>query len=237
MSSQPPAKENGFLNIIFNILIPILILNKVSRYIGPLYALYLALAFPLGYGIFDLLKRKKMNIFSLLGLLNVLLTGGLAVLQLGGIWFAVKEAAFPALVGLFVLGSSFTRRPFIETLFLNPSMMNINLLEQRLEEHGKQKEFHLHLRQATVWLALSFALSAILNFALARTIFVPIDPSLKGEAYSMVLNEQIAKMTTWSMAVIMVPSMIFLMGVFMYLFKGIKKHAGLTMEELLHEGR
>ena len=178
-----------------------------------------------------------MNVFSVLGLINVLLTGGLAVLQLGGIWFAIKEAAFPALVGLFVLGSSFTRRQFIETLFLNPSMMNVALLEQRLEEHGKQKEFHLHLRQATMWLSLSFALSAILNFVLARKIFLTIDPSLNAEAYSLALNEQIAKMTTWSMAIIMVPSMIFLIGVFMYLFKGIKRHAGLTMEDLLNENR
>lgn len=237
MTKETPQKENAFLNLIFNILLPVLILNRLSKFIGPLNALILALAFPLAYGAYDLVKRKKMNAFSVLGLLNVLLTGGLAVLGLNGFWFAVKEAAFPTLVGIFVLGSAFTKRPFIETLFLNPAMMKVDLLEQRLQEHGKQAEFHLHLKNATIWLSLSFAFSAVLNFVLARRIFINIDPSLSAEAQSLVLNDQIAQMTTWSMAVIMVPSMIFLMGVFWYLMRGIKKHARISMEELINEGK
>lgn len=235
MSIETEKKENGFLNLIFNIVLPVLILNKLSKYLGPFAALVLALAFPLGYGAYDLIKRKKTNAFSILGLLNVLLTGGLAVLGLHGFWFAIKEAAFPTLVGLFVLGSAFTKRPFIETLFLNPSIMKVDLLEQRLAEHGKQVEFHDHLRKATMWLSLSFAFSAACNFILARRIFVNIDSTLSSEAQSLLLNDQIAQMTTWSMAVIMVPSILFLLGIFWYLMKGIKEYAHLTTEELMRE--
>lgn len=235
MSKQEPPKENGLLNIIFNIVLPVLILNKLSKFIGPFWALILALAFPLGYGAYDLIKRKKFNAFSALGLLNVLLTGGLALLGLNGFWFAVKEAAFPALVGLFVVGSAFTKKPFIETLFLNPALMKVDLLEERLKENGKQKEFHDHMKKATIWLSLSFVFSAICNFVLARQIFTEIDPTLTADVQSTVLNEQIAKMTTWSMAIIMVPSMIFLLGIFWYLMRGIKQHSGLSTEELLKE--
>lgn len=233
--TQNPPKENGFLNILFNIVLPVLILNKLSKFIGPLAALVLALAFPLGYGAYDLIKRKKTNAFSALGLLNVLFTGGLAVLGLSGFWFAVKEAAFPTLVGLFVLGSAFTKRPFIETLFLNPSVMKVDLLERKLAEHGKQADFHEHMRKATYWLSLSFVFSAVCNFILARRIFTQIDPSLTPDAQSLVLNEQIADMTTWSMAIIMVPSILFLLGIFWYLMRGIKQHSGLSMEELMQE--
>lgn len=236
MSKQEaPPKENGLLNLVFNIVLPVLILNKLSKFIGPLWALILALAFPLGYGAYDLIKRKKFNAFSALGLLNVLFTGGLALLGLNGFWFAVKEAAFPALVGLFVLGSAFTKKPFIEALFLNPSLMKVELLEERLKEHGKQKDFHDHMKKATVWLSLSFAFSAVCNFVLARKIFINIDTTLSADAQSTVLNEQIAQMTTWSMGIIMVPSMIFLMGIFWYLMKGIKAYSGLSTEELLRE--
>ncbi|MEN0058699.1 MAG: VC0807 family protein [Bdellovibrio sp.] len=234
-TQQTPQQENSFLNLIFNIVLPVLILNKLSKFVGPLAALILALAFPLGYGIYDLLKRKKVNAFSALGLLNVLLTGGLALMGLHGFWFAVKEAAFPALVGAFVLGSAFTKRPFIETLFLNPAIMKVEVLEQRLQEHGKQMEFHEHMRKATMWLSLSFVFSAVLNFVLARRIFINIDPQLSAEAQSVVLNEQIADMTAWSMAVIMVPSILFLLGIFWYLMKGIKEFAGLKTDELLRE--
>lgn len=235
MSNEMPAKENGLLNLAFNIIIPVLILNKLSKFIGPLAALVLALAFPLGYGIYDLVKRKKTNAFSVLGLLNVLFTGGLALLGLNGFWFAVKEAAFPSLVGIFVLGSAFTKRPFIETLFLNPSIMKVDLLEQRLQEHGKQKEFHEHMRKATYWLSLSFVFSAVCNFVLARRIFINIDTSLSPEAQSLMLNDQIAEMTTWSMAIIMVPSILFLLGIFWYLMRGIKQYSGLSTEDLLQE--
>lgn len=230
-----PPKENGFLNVIFNILLPVLILNKLSKFIGPVAALVLALAFPLGYGAYDLIKRKKMNAFSILGLLNVLLTGGLAVLGLSGFWFAVKEAAFPALVGCFVLGSAFTKKPFIETLFLNPSVMKVDVLEQKLAENGKQSEFHGHMRKATYWLSLSFVFSAICNFVLARRIFINIDPTLTSDAQSVILNEQIADMTTSSMAIIMVPSILFLLGIFWYLMRGIKEFSGLSIDQLMQE--
>lgn len=234
--NENPSKENGFLNLIFNIIIPVLILNKLSKIIGPLYALILALIFPLGYGAYDLIKRKKTNAFSVLGLLNVALTGGLAVLGLNGFWFAVKEAAFPTLVGSFVLGSAFTKKPFIEALFLNPTIMKVDLLEQKLIEKNKQKEFHGHLKKATIWLSLSFAFSAVLNFVLARRIFTNIDPNLSKEAQSLILNEQIANMTAWSMGVIMVPSIIFLLIIFWYLMHGIKSYAGLETKDLMQEG-
>ena len=127
-TSAPAAPENGLFNLAFNILFPILILKYLTERIGALPTLVLALAFPVGYGIYDGLKRKKANVFSILGMTNVLLTGGLAVLGLGGIWFSIKEAAFPALVGLFVFLSAYSQKPFIKTLFVNPQLINIDLL-------------------------------------------------------------------------------------------------------------
>lgn len=235
--AAPPApkQENALLNIAFNILIPVLILNKLGKHIGPLPALGLALIFPVGYGIYDLIERKKINAFSILGLLNVLLTGGLAVIGLKGFWFAVKEAAFPALIGFFVLGSAFTKKPFIQSLFLNPSLMKTEVLQERLEANNKVQAFHDHMKKATIWLSLSFALSAALNFILARRIFINIDETLSAEQQSLVLNDQIADMTSWSFLVIMVPSVIFLMAIFWYMMKGVKNLSGMNTEDLMRE--
>src|SRR6476661_3851756 len=97
-----PKQEHGLLNLVFNILIPVLILNKGSAKIGSLPALIIALAFPLGFGLFDLYKKRKWNPLSILGFTNVMVTGSLAVLGLGGIWFSLKEAFFPFLIGAFV---------------------------------------------------------------------------------------------------------------------------------------
>lgn len=235
MSTQEMKQENSWMNLIFNIILPVLILNKLTKYLGPLNALLLALAFPLCYGIYDLIKRKKVNAFSALGLINVSVTGGLALLGIHGFWFAVKEAAFPTLVGLFVFGSAFSKKPFIESIFLNPGVMKVDLLEEKLKLHDKQGEFHQHLRKATMWLSLSFVFSAVCNFLLARHIFTNINADLTSEAKSILLNEQIAKMTTWSMTIIMVPSILFLLGIFWYLMRGVKEYSGLTTDDLMKE--
>lgn len=227
--------ENSWLNLIFNIVLPVLILNKLTKFLGPMAALLLALSFPLAYGAYDLAKRKKVNAFSALGLLNVGLTGGLALMGLHGFWFALKEAAFPTLVGFFVFGSAFTKKPFIASIFLNPGVMKVDLLEEKLAANNKQNEFHNHLRKATMWLSLSFVFSAICNFILAQKVFLNIDSTLSAEAQSVILNEQIAKMTTWSMAIVMVPSMIFLLGIFWYLMRGVKQYAGLTTDDIMKE--
>jgi hypothetical protein len=233
MEKKQAKPENALLNILFNIIIPILILNKGSKIIGPGWGLAVALAFPISYGIYDHLKRRKTNAISILGILNVSLTGSLALLHLHGIWFAIKEAAFPLLVGCFVFGSAYTKSPFIETLFLNPQLIDVDKLKARLLERNTQSEFHELLKKSTKWVSLSFLFSAICNFTLALQVFGPIDGSLDENAQALILNEQIAKMTTWSMAVIALPSIIFLVAIFFYLSKGMQSLSGLTEDELL----
>jgi hypothetical protein len=225
--------ENPLLNILFNIIVPIVILNKGSQLLGSVVALAVALAFPLGYGLYDYYKRRKANAISILGLVNVLVTGSLAIFQIHGFWFAVKEAAFPLLVGLFVFGSAFTKNPFVATLFLNPQLVQVDRLRARLAERNNEAAFQRLLKNATMWISLSFVFSAVCNFILALRIFGPIDETLAKEAQSVILNEQIAKMHTWAMGVIVVPSMVFLIIVFFALSRSMQKLSGLTEEEIL----
>ena len=48
-------------------------------HIGPVKALILALALPICYGVWFFIKHKKLNFFSFVGLISVLLTGGLTL--------------------------------------------------------------------------------------------------------------------------------------------------------------
>jgi hypothetical protein len=228
-----PKQEHGFLNLIFNILIPVLILNKGSAKLGSSYALLIALAFPLGFGLFDLYRKRKWNPFSILGFTNVLVTGSLAVMGLGGIWFSIKEAFFPFLVGLFVWLSARKENPFVKTFILNANTMNVELIEEKLRQNQKESEFTRHLKSSTRMLACSFFLSAALNFFLAQRIFLPLDGNLDSEARSVALNHQIAEMTSWSAMVIVLPSMAFLIGILWYLLKGIRELTGMKTDEIL----
>jgi hypothetical protein len=58
-------KENPLLNFGFNLIIPTIIMMKFStdEYLGQVYGLVTALAFPLLYGLYDLLGAGKVNVF------------------------------------------------------------------------------------------------------------------------------------------------------------------------------
>lgn len=232
---QKHAKpENPFLNILFNILIPVLILNKGHKWgLDPKTAVIIALAFPLFFTLKSLIQTKKVGFIPLLGLLNVLVSGTLTLLTLGGIWFALKEAAFPLLIGVFVFISAYTKSPFFESLFMNPSTFDVEKLDQHLETPEKEADFHSLMKKSSVYLSVSFIMSAVLNFALALVIFSPLDPTLPEVEKQALLNEQLSQMTLYSLAVILIPSMIFLGAILYFTFKKINQITGLKMEELL----
>ena len=107
--------ENPWLSLGINIVIPALILMKLSGEdrLGPVVGLLAALAFPLTYGIVDGLRRRRFNFISALGVVSILLTGGIGLLQLDTKWIAIKEAAVPGVIGLVVLLSMRSRYPIV----------------------------------------------------------------------------------------------------------------------------
>lgn len=237
-AKSAPKKENTFLNLGFNILLPILILNKGKNWFGdylePYFdnvavpVLILAILFPVSYFIYDYFKRGKYNIFSILGLISVLLTGGIGILEIPTKWFAVKEAAIPFLLGIAVIVSLKTPYPLIRTLLYNPEILNVDKVHDALVAHGKESAFDKLLVKCTMLLASSFLLSAVLNYILARWIVV--SPS-GTDAF----NSEVSKMMAWSWPVIALPSMAIMMVTLWLLLKGIKKMTGLKLEQILHE--
>jgi len=227
------ARENPWINIGFNILIPVLLLTKGERYIGsPAQVLVLALAFPAAYFGYDLWKRRKVNFISIIGFVSILLTGGVGLLELPRRWFIVKETAVPALIGLAVLGSLKTRFPLIRALVFNPQIFRVDAIHARLDERGNHPQFERLLRQSTVILAASFFLSAVLNFVLASAI-VKTEPAVDAAQF----NAEVGAMTGWSWVVITVPSMAFMIYIMIRLARGIHALTGLTIEEALHDGK
>jgi hypothetical protein len=226
-SGAPQKPDNPLVNLLVNIAIPVMILNKgakwmaklfpTSEQIDPRLILVIALAFPLLYGIQDYIRRRHKNYVSLLGLANIGLTGGLALAELGGGWFALKEASLPLLIGIFVLFSAWSVNPAARLMFCNPQILNMDLIDRRLAEFGRTQQFLDLLKRTTLWLSGSFFISATLNLILALRIFKNIDTGLAPEAHRAVLNEQIAKMTSMGYVVIALPLMFF-SAILIYIF-------------------
>ncbi len=233
MSTSPDStantrpKENPFVNLIINIVLPVVVLTVLSKeaYLGPVWGLVLALSFPLVYGLYDLLKNRHFNFFSLLGLISILLTGGIGLLQLDPFWLAVKEASIPLLIGIVVIVSLKTRYPLVKLLIYNDNIINIETVTQALEAHSAVAAFEKRLLQASWLLALSFFVSALLNFVLARVIVVSPPGT---EAF----NAELGKMTALSYPVIVLPSMAILLFSLWFLISGIHKLTQLEWEQI-----
>lgn len=227
--------ENPLISLLVNIALPVLILNKGAKFLGPngaLWSLCLALSFPLFYGLRDYVLHRNKNYVSILGAVNASLTGGLALFQLEGGWFALKDATLPFCLGTYVLVSSYTDHPFTKEFFLNPQFLRVDVLKTALAERGTEAAFDRLLRRGTRFFSLSFFISGALNFFLALRVFTHIDPALTGPARSQVLNEQIAHMTWLSLAMIAAPLLCFTATFLFWFFRQLTGLTGLKIDQL-----
>lgn len=226
-------RENLFVNLALNILIPVLILKKGDAWLpalSPVQVLLVALFFPVAYFLYDFVQRRKYNFISVLGFVSILLTGGIGLLQLNPVWVAVKEAAIPAIIGLAVLLSNKTRYPLIRTFLYNKELIEVEKIDRALEERGSRASFDRLLGTCTWLLAGSFLVSSVLNFVLARWIVTtsPADDAV-------VFNAQLGSLTAWSIPVIVVPCMIVTGFALWKLLNGIKTLTGLDLEDVFKQ--
>ncbi len=247
MAPTSESKENPLANILVNVLIPVLALSYLSKdpefqqavgkavkpwHIGPVKALFVALAFPIGYGVWHYIQTRKGNFFSALGLISVLLTGGLTIYLWNkdgtvkphaDVLFGLKEASIPLILGIAVIGSHFTKSPLLRAFLYSDSLFDIRRIEERVAASGLDEPYQKVLFEATLLFAASFFLSTVLNFGLAMYFLGDLDHNAANARE--IYNEQVAKVTGWGFAVIGLPILVFL---FLTLRRLTAKLAGLT---------
>ena len=226
--APPTHKPRPMIDLLVSLIIPSVILMKLSGEadLGATRALLLAMAFPIGWGLFELLKYRKFNFIAILGLVSVLLTGGIGLLQLDTQWLAVKEAAIPGLIGLAVLVSTRTRYPLIKTLLYNPALIDVARVRQCLEERGTEQDFEARLQTATYMLGGTFFFSAAMNYFLATWI-------VTSPSGSQAFNEELGRLTLLSYPMIALPATLMMMAVLYYLARAARQLAGLKLADVL----
>lgn len=254
MSAEPP-KENPLANILVNVILPVLVLSYLSKdpaiqaqlhrevrpwHIGPAYAMIVALALPIGFGIRHFLRTRKGNVISLIGLGSVLLTGGLTLY----LWnadgtvkphaaplFGIKEAMIPLILGILALASHRSKSPLLGTMLYSPTLFDIARIEKAIEANGQQAAYQRLLWHSTLLFAGSFFLSTIMNFLLAMHFLGHLDPTAPDALE--VYNAQIARLTGWSFAVIGAPILVFLFLTLLRLLAGLRKLTGLSNDDIM----
>ena len=221
-------KESPFSNLLFNIIVPAIVLMKFSTEdrLGPTMGLIVALLFPIVYFLYDYIKFKNSNFISILGFVSILLTGGIGLLELPTSLYALKEAFIPLLIGIAVIISNGTKFSVFDKLLYRPEVFEVEKINALLKSNNKEEEFHKRTRFANFFLAISFFVSATLNYILATII-------VKSPAGSIEFNDEVARMTMLSYPVIVGPSMVILCCVFFFFIRDIKRLTGLSFDEMV----
>ena len=227
-TSTPARRENPLVSLLFNIVVPVVILMRFSsdEWLGPVNGLLAALAFPLAYGIIDFSLRRKLNFLPIVGVVGILLTGGIGLLRLDPKWIAVKEGTIPLCIGIAVIGSLKTRFSLVSVL-LN-KVIDSAAVNAALDERGTRAPYKRRLVHATFIVAASFFLSSVSNYFLARLVVV----SRPG---TTAFNEELGKMTALSFPVISVPAIIILTIAILYTVVGIRNLTGMDMERIFRQ--
>jgi hypothetical protein len=221
------------MNLLLNVLAPVTVLSMCSKEdtwygMGPRWALIVSVLLPLGYFVYDYIKRRKINVLSIIGIVSVLLTGGLGLLNLGAVAFAWKEASVPLVLAAVILFAGRGKRSLVRQILLNPDHVDVKKLDRALDSHHSREAFDRLLKTSTWLLAASMVLSALLNYFSAIYFLGGTTPGTS--AYT----EAIGKQHGWGSLIVLVPSMTVMIYAMLRLFKGVKKLTGLTLDDIMH---
>jgi len=243
-------KENPLLSLCCNILIPVIILKNGSKWIKKILIQYhgeewvyqnsiivdispivffIALICPVIYFFYDLVNRKNINLISILGFINILLTGGIGIFGakfgLSKNWFILKEGLLPIIIGLVLIIMSKYRQSSFNNILLNDVLFDNDKIRISIKEDMKY-EFQYIVRKAGYYLISGFFISSIIQFSLAYFIVV----SSPGESS---FNEEVSTMTWVSYIAVLLPTMLIVGKGYLELISGIEKITGLKKDEFL----
>lgn len=230
MSKRQP---HPLLDLLLTVVLPSTALEYLSANdrLGPFWALVVASLLPLGLGVYCWVTKSGLNLFSVLGLVAVIVTGGLGLLKLPAFWFGIKEIAVPVLIGIAFPLSHRWGKPIISSMLFAPHLINERALRAALDTPEKHASFEKQLFQASLGLGIAMLGSAVINFALAIYLIGNKEPG--SEAYVKAIGT-----LNWGGTIIIgVPLLVAMMVVMVRFMRGIQRLTGLDKEDLLNAGQ
>ena len=190
---------------------------------------FIALLFPVAYFIYDFFKRKNVNVISILGFINVLLTGGIGIFGerfgLSKNWFIIKEGALPSFIGLGLIILRRLRKNLFNKILLNDIIFDNHKINSAIK-YEEQNEFENIVYSAGSHFIAGLFMSSIIQFILASLI-VTSNPGQSS------FNEQVATMTWVSFLAVFVITMSVVGKGYLGLISGVEKITGLKREDFL----
>ena len=238
----------SLLNVLLSVLAPVLVLDHCSVsgpelwQLGTTPAMCLALALPLGFGVWTFIQSRKVEPLTLFGLLGTILTGVVTIYaNTGGSeairpdtpwWYAAKEAAIPLLLCGAVMVTARRQDSLLRVLLYSDSLFDIATIEKAVAEKNVRQAYDTLLWRASLFLGLSLVVSAVGNFILSLCFLLPVlDQPAAQQALEY--NYAVGRMTWWGYLVIGVPLLVTLVAVLRHLISRLEVLTGLEKERLM----
>lgn len=211
-----------FLDLIFSIIIPSFILTRGENYlpVDPVTLFFIALAFPTGYGLYDLIAKKYVNIISILGFVNTLLSGVVVIFEASKFFIILKEAGFPLLIGIALLYYNKSVADFIKVVtddVFDKKRILTKITLKTLQEWYRKVAFQF---------TYPFFLSALLNLVITYII-------IQSPTGTQAFNEEMGQLLVWGFLGIAIPTTIATMAILIVGVLKLQKLTGLSFEQLM----
>ena len=145
----------SLINVLLSVLAPVLVLDHCSATgpglleLGTTRAMALALALPLGCGVWMFIERRRLDPITLFGLMGTILTGVITIYANTGDgsairpdtpwWYAAKEALIAALLGGAMLVTARRRDSMLRLFLYSDSLFDVARIEKRIAENELQQ--------------------------------------------------------------------------------------------------
>ncbi len=210
--------------LVATVVVPTVVLVGFTgeAWLGPRLGLVVALAAPLGFGVWSMVRERKVSALAVIAIVSVLLTGSVGLLELDPAWFAIKEAAVPVVLGGLTAATAHTRFALFPVLF--DRLLDPDRVDEALD-HQARASFDAASRRGTRLAGGIFAASAVASWTLAR--FVVTSPT-GTEAFAA----ELGTFTTLSFFAVGLPTTFAMAWVLRDVLVRLEELAGVDVESL-----
>lgn len=237
----------SLLNVLLSVLAPVLILDNCSAsgdklwHLGTTWAMVVALALPIGCGIYSLVTERKIETMTAFGLLGTILTGVVTIYANTGNelairpdtpwWYAAKEAIIALLLAGATLVGGGKEGSLLRACVYSDSIFDIRGIEGTVREKGLLSNYTAVLNRAAFMTAGSLLFSAAMNFGLALYFLLPV-PDMPAAQQAVEYNYAVSKMTWMGYLIIGGPLLVTLFLVIRYLGRALLQLTGLSEDRI-----
>ena len=116
-SSPPtPTAKASFLSLFFGGLLPVIAFTVIEEKYGVVAGLIAGMIFGCGEIIFEIIKYKKVSTLTWIGNGLLIGLGAISLISTEGIWFKLQPAILEFGFFIFLAGSWFLKKPFMQLM-------------------------------------------------------------------------------------------------------------------------